>query len=347
MTAVAPRPASQKTRSGSPFVRDRRARLDGIVRAVVVASLWLGLLLVSYWWVADSGVQDLGGWVTGLTSVGRLTGLLASALLLAQVVLMARVPALEHACGQDRLAYLHRLVGFTSFNLMLAHIVMIAWGYAAGQLGRTPATLWELTVDYPGVLLAVAGSACLVMVVLTSVRAARRRLRYESWHLLHLYAYLGVGLALPHQLWAGQEFTDSPAKTVFWWTAWAAAAFSVLVWRVAQPVWLNLRHRLRVTAVVGEGEGIWSVCLTGRRLESLPVEAGQFFSWRFLADPGGRVLTRTRCPRFPVLRVCASRCRQSETAVLPPGICDRAPVPSSRGPMAASARGLGLVPRLR
>ena len=122
--------------------------------------------------------------------------------------------------------------GFTSFSLMLAHIVTITWGYAAGELARTPATLWDLTVNYPGMLLAAAGTACLVMVVITSIRAARRRLRYESWHLLHLYAYLGVGLALPHQLWTGQQFTGSPARTVFWWTAWALTVATVLcgVW---------------------------------------------------------------------------------------------------------------------
>ena len=62
------------------------------------------------------------------------------------------------------------------------------------------------------------------MVVVTSIRAARRRLRYESWHLLHLYAYLGAGLALPHQLWTGQEFTSSPARSVFWWGLWIAGA---------------------------------------------------------------------------------------------------------------------------
>jgi DMSO/TMAO reductase YedYZ heme-binding membrane subunit len=65
-----------------------------------------------------------------------------------------------------------------------------------------PATFWTLTTTYPGMLLALAGTLCLVMVVGTSIRAARTRLRYESWHLLHLYAYLGVGLALPHQLCA-------------------------------------------------------------------------------------------------------------------------------------------------
>jgi predicted ferric reductase len=263
-----------------------RARLDAGVRAGAVGVLWTSLLLVSYWWAAGGGVQDLTDRETGLTSLGRLSGLVASDLLLVQVLLMARVPVLEHAFGQDRLARHHRLVGFTSFTLMLVHIVLITWGYAGGALSRTPATLWGLTVDYPGMLLAVAGTACLVMVVVTSVRAARRRLRYESWHLLHLYAYLGVGLALPHQLWTGQEFLTSPAATVFWWGLWVAAAGAVLGWRVALPLWRNARHRLRVTAVVPEGPEVVSVYVTGRRMDRLRAQAGQFFIWRFLTGPG-------------------------------------------------------------
>ncbi len=43
-------------------------------------------------------------WADGLTSTGRLTGLVASDLLLVQVLLMSRLPLLEHAFGQDRLA---------------------------------------------------------------------------------------------------------------------------------------------------------------------------------------------------------------------------------------------------
>ena len=248
--------------------------------------LWLSLLLVGYWWTSARGVQDLTAWTTALTSLGRLSGLLASVLLLTQVVLMARVPVLERAFGQDRLARQHRIVGFTSFNLMLVHVVLITWGYAAGSLLATPGTLWDLTIDYPGMLLAGAGTVCLVMVVVTSIRAARRRLRYESWHLIHLYAYLGVGLALPHQLWAGTEFVSSPARTVFWWPAWGAAAAAVLAWRVVLPVVHNLRHRLRVTAVVPEAPGVVSVHVEGRRLDRLGVEAGQFLTWRFLGRAG-------------------------------------------------------------
>lgn len=261
-------------------------RRDAAVRSVAGGLLWLAMLLPTYWWVADRGLQDLAGWESALTSLGRLLGLWASVLLLAQVVLMARVPWLERAFGQDRMVRLHRLVGFTSFDLMAAHIVLLTWGYAAGRLPGTPATLWDLSVHYPGMLLAVAGTACVVMVGVTSVKAARRRLRYESWHLMHLYAYLGVGLALPHQLWTGQAFLARPAATVFWWTIWALAAAAVLVFRVGAPIALNLRHRLRVTALVPEAPGVVSVWISGRRLDRLRVEPGQFFTWRFLGRHG-------------------------------------------------------------
>lgn len=263
-----------------------RARRDAAVRLGAGAGLWLTLLVVVSLWAGGGGLQDLGGWQSGLTSLGRLTGLAAADLLLVQVLLMARVPVLERAFGQDQLVRRHRLTGFTSFNLMLAHVVLISWGYAAGALTRTPATLWELITGYPGMLLALAGTACLVMTAVTSVRAARNRLRYESWHLLHLYAYLGVGLALPHQLWTGREFLASSAATVYWWSLWALAAGAVLVWRVGRPLWRNARHRLHVTAVVPEAAGVVSVYLSGRHLDRLAAQAGQFLTWRFLNRHG-------------------------------------------------------------
>ena len=262
-----------------------RARRDAGVRTGGLVALWAGLLLVAYWWATGGGVQDLGSWADGLTSTGRLTGLEASVLLLVQVLLMARVPVLEHAFGQDRLARVHRLVGFWSFTLMVAHIGLVTWGYAAGELSATPGELWDLTVTYPGMLLAAAGTLALVMVVVTSVRMARRRLRYESWHLLHLYAYLGVGLALPHQLWTGQEFLASTARTVFWWGLYAAAAGAVLVWRVALPLLRTTRYGLRVTSVVAEAPDVVSVHMTGRR-GRVTAEAGQFYGFRFLTGRG-------------------------------------------------------------
>ncbi len=280
MSAVLERPAARHRLDAGP------ARHDATVRAVAAAAVAASLGYVTWLWAAAGGIGDLAGWADGLTSLGRWTGLVAADLLLVQVLLMARVPAVERAVGQDRLARWHRLVGFTSFTLMLAHIGLITWGYAAGRLAAVPGELWDLTVAYPGMLLAAAGTACLVMVVVTSVRAARARLRYESWHLLHLYAYLGVGLALPHQLWTGQEFLASTAAAVYWWTLWGAAAAAVLLWRVGVPLARTLRHRLRVTSVVPEDDDVVSVYLTGRAIDRLPVTAGQFLSWRFLSGSG-------------------------------------------------------------
>jgi predicted ferric reductase len=199
---------------------------------------------------------------------------------------MARVPWVERSFGQDRLARWHRLVGFTSFHLLLAHVVLITIGYAVAARDGVLAQAWSLVTTYPGMLLATAALALLVLVVVTSVRAARRRLRYESWHLLHLYAYLGFGLALPHQLWTGADFIQSATARAYWWTLYLAAAGCVLVFRIGLPLWRTLRHRIVVERVVAEAPGVTSVHLRGRDLHRLPVRAGQFFVWRFLDGPG-------------------------------------------------------------
>ena len=75
---------------------DGTGRKDRGVRAATTLAVWLSMLLVTYWWTVDGGITDLADWGSGLTSVGRLTGLWAANLLLFQVLLMSRLPPLEH-----------------------------------------------------------------------------------------------------------------------------------------------------------------------------------------------------------------------------------------------------------
>ncbi|MER7003700.1 ferric reductase-like transmembrane domain-containing protein [Dactylosporangium sp. NPDC000555] len=255
-------------------------------RDLLGPALASGMLVVVAMWAAGGGLHGLGDLAAGATSIGRLTGLLSADLLLVQVLLMARVPVIERAYGQDRLTRWHRLIGFASFNLMLAHIVLITVGYTWTLHVSLAHQAWELLTGYPGMLLATAGAVALVLVTVTSIRAARRRLRYESWHLLHLYAYLGVGLALPHQLWTGADFTTSPAARLYWWSAYGICAGAVVVFRLGLPAWRTLRHRLEVDKVVAEAPGVYSIHLRGRGLRRLPARAGQFFQWRFLTGRG-------------------------------------------------------------
>ncbi|GIH07717.1 oxidoreductase [Rhizocola hellebori] len=320
----------------------------------------LSLLVVVALWVANRGVQQIaGGGSEAVSAVGRLTGLLASDLLLLQVLLMARVPLVERAFGQDRLARWHRWTGFSSFHLMVAHIVLITVGYAAAVHANVFAELWDMIVSYPGMLLATAGTVLLIMVVVTSLRAARRRLRYESWHLLHLYAYLGVGLALPHQLWTGADFLSSPVATAYWWTLYAVSAGAVLVYRVGLPAWRNWRHRLTVSHVVPEGPGLTSVYLRGRRLDKLQVRAGQFFQWRFLDGPGwsrAHPYSLSATPHTGVLRITVKDLGDGSAriAALQPGTKAIVEGPYGKltgegypgGPVVMLACGIGVTPLL-
>lgn len=257
-------------------------------RDAAVALAALSLLVVLVLWVRGRGIPLLfGPGGDAADTVGRLTGLVSADLLLLMVFLMARVPFVERAFGQDTLARWHRVTGFTSFWLMVAHVVLITIGYAQDG-GGTGLVREEvlLVKDYPGMLLAAAGTVLLCAVVVLSIREARRRLRYESWHLLHLYAYLGVGLALPHQLWTGADFVSSPLARAYWWTLYGVCAGSVLACRFGLPLWRSHRHQLRVRKVRREAPGVFSVYIAGRDLDRLPVRAGQFFAWRFLTGPG-------------------------------------------------------------
>ena len=285
---------------------------------------WGATLFVVALWVAGGGLTAFGSAGETLTNLGRLSGLLASVLMLLQVLLMARIPFVEQAWGQDELARVHRLVGFTSFNLMLAHIVLTTLGYNAGTDLGVIGTFVDEVLHSPGMLLALAGSIALVMVVVTSVKKARARLRYESWHLLHLYAYLGAGLALPHQLWTGEDFRSSPAATVFWWGLYAAALVSVVTFRVVLPIVRSRRHRLVVSHVVAESPTVTSVVVTGRHLDRLPARAGQFFQWRFLDGPGwtrANPYSLSAAPDGRSLRITAERVGSSSErlATLRPG----------------------------
>lgn len=120
-----------------------------------------------------------------------------------------------------------------------------------------------------------------------------------------LYAYLGIGLALPHQIIDGADFHGTFAQ-VYWWTLFAVSAGAILLYRVFLPIWRSVRHRIRVTSVVQEGPGVVSVRVEGHNLDRLHTKSGQFFKRRFLDGPGwsrGNPFTISAAPTNDRLRV--------------------------------------------
>jgi predicted ferric reductase len=130
--------------------------------------------------------------------------------------------------------------------------------------------------------MATAATALLVTAAALSVRAARQRMSHETWHFVHLYMYLAIALSFGHQLMVGSDLSTDPVAEAYWVTLYVAVFGAVLGFRVGQPLRLAARHRLRVASIVEEAPGVHSLYITGRRLDELPVRAGQFFRWRFL-----------------------------------------------------------------
>ncbi len=244
-----------------------------------------GLLVVGMW-VRHGGLQELATTAGRFTAEGQLTALLGTYLILIQLILMARSPWLEQRFGMDGLAKAHKWVGFSAVWLLVGHGVLTTIGYAMGDQQSFIGEAWTLLTTYPYVLMATAGMALFVAVGVSSVRAVRRRVSYETWYGIHLYAYLAVALAFAHQLAVGTDFSSDPLARIYWITLYAVTALLILTFRVGQPIRVNLRHRLRVAQVVQESPDVLSVYVTGRELGRLPVRAGQYFTWRFLARDG-------------------------------------------------------------
>jgi predicted ferric reductase len=246
----------------------------------VLAAGWVGAAaVILLWWHDTPFVTGLDGW---LTNAGRLTGLLAGYLIVVLLALMARVPALERGVGTDRLARWHAMIGRYTVCLAVAHTLLIIWGYAVTAHQNVVGETGSLITSYPDVLMGTVALGLLVLVGVVSARAARRRVSYETWHFVHLYTYLAIALAFSHQFATGADFKYNLMARVLWSALYLAVA-GLLVWfRLVTPILQAGRHQLRVAEVRRESQDTVTVWITGRHLDQLAAEPGQFFRWRFL-----------------------------------------------------------------
>ncbi|MER5829352.1 ferredoxin reductase family protein [Streptomyces sp. NPDC002130] len=277
------------------------------MRPSVVGRTGLSAVLLANAVVVAVFFAQAGFASNALIVLGRLTGLYAALLMAFQLLLVARLPWFDRRIGMDRLTSWHRWTGFSLLWLLPAHAVFIVFGYARASSLDPVNQLVDLAETVEGVLRAIVALAIILVVGAVSARYARRRLAYETWHFIHLYTYVAVVLAFTHQVAAGTTFASSAVATAYWYALWGAALAAVFAGRLVLPLWRNLRHRLRVTAVVPENDHVVSVYVTGRDLDRLPARAGQFFLWRFLtkdrwwqanpfslsAAPDGRTLRLT------------------------------------------------------
>jgi predicted ferric reductase len=169
-------------------------------------------------------------------------------------------------------------------DLVIAHVVFTVWGYALLDkftLGKEISTMLGGGI-YPGMITATVGTGLLIAVVGTSLVIVRRRLRYEWWYAVHLMAYAGIALSWFHEIPTGNELVLDRVAADYWRALYLVTIAVLLLFRVLAPALGALRHGLRVAEVTQEGPGVVSLRITGRRLERLRAQSGQFFLWRFV-----------------------------------------------------------------
>jgi predicted ferric reductase len=258
-------------------------------RGFSTAYAWWGPLLVLangaiivWLWVHDgqiSGIHDAAGL---FQSLGRITGLLGAYLLLIQLLFFARLPWFVRHVGLDRLVIWHRLNGKLCLGLILAHIVLITIGYAQFDHISITAEVSALLGTYPYMVRATIGTGLLILVVGTSLLIVRRYLRYEAWYFVHLTAYLAVLLGWYHQIPNGNEFVVDKRAATYWTALYLVTLALVVLFRVLRPLFRAFKYQLKVAEVATETPNVFSLRITGRRLDRLHARAGQFFGLRFL-----------------------------------------------------------------
>ncbi|MFD8505354.1 ferric reductase-like transmembrane domain-containing protein [Streptomyces sp. NPDC059687] len=324
----------------------------------LLVALWAGAAGVIWmWWTNTPSIADNSG---RILNAGRITGLLAGYLMALVVLQMARVPALERRVGSDRVARWHAMTGRYTICLVLAHLFLTMWGYAL-QTGTGLGGIVRQTVDsvqqLPDVGKAAIGTGLLLLIGLISIGPIRRRLSYDLWYHVHLLTYAATYLSFWHQLSTGNEFVAQAWARTAWYVLYGSVTALVIWYRIITPIRLNMRHRLRVEAVVEETPGIVSVLMTGRKLHRMGAAAGQFFRWRFLA-PGMRLSSHpyslSAAPRPNMLRITVKAIGDHSSALrdLRPGTRVWAEGPygaltadrRSRGKVLLVAGGVGITP---
>jgi predicted ferric reductase len=244
---------------------------------------WFMLIAsVEAWWLDTPG-KSLHGVADVLIASGRVTGMVGGFLLLAQVLLMSRTRWLERFIGAHDLLHWHRDLGAGMTVLIVAHVVLITFGYAAGDGVSVLAETGSLWTTATKMISAYLATLVLVVIALSSIRALRRRMPYELWYYLHLSSYLVLLLGYGHQFADGQELSRGGFARWYWVALYVFVVLNLVQGRVVGPIRLNLRHRLRVAEVVAESHDMVSIYIAGERIEDLDVRAGQYFRWRFIA----------------------------------------------------------------
>jgi len=281
---VPPAPANNVRSRPAPKPATPPVPARRLVLSEDLVSLALALaVLVTGLWLAQGGWHELAhARAQGWRIAASLSGMWTSLLGMYGLFLAARLRWMERAVGLDRLFTWHRIVGDAMGIVLAFHVVtsVMAERPLSGGLAKS---IVDLTGRVPYMALATGGTVIVAVVVITSLKAIRNRMAYETWYFVHLTAYFGLAISLPHQLTLGSSFGGVRALQVFWLVLNCLALATALGGRWWKTLWAAT-HPMRVTQVRRETPTTVSVTLGGRPAKAFRADAGQFVVARVLRD---------------------------------------------------------------
>ena len=257
------------------IVRIKRAQdvIETIAWSIVMAVLVMFLL--------DGGLKGITDIPTALGAISRITSLLGTALLLIQMLLIARIPWIDKFYGHDGATVTHKKLGKPVLYFISAHFLASLIQYAINDGKNVVDELFSL-ISVQDLLLATISFVLMLVVVITSLNFARRAMSYESWFFVHLTAYISVAVAVPHIITTGSDVAGKPVQTIIWVALYLFVFLNVLWFRVIIPVRKSYRKRLVLAQSIRESSDTTSLYLTGKHLNKIEAVSGQFYFLRFM-----------------------------------------------------------------
>lgn len=235
--------------------------------AVVLASGALSLLSDPYSWV---------------NFFNRVLALAGTSLLMIHLILVARIPWIEKTFGLDKLTGAHKKLGKPLMYILAVHVMLSVIASQVQESTSFLGAFFDLILGYQDLLIATVSFLLMLAVTLTSIQIARRRLKYETWYLIHLTSYIAVLLAIPHQLNFGTDFLAEPILNSYYIALYVFVLVNVVWFRSLSTVIRSYRLGLKIAKVEPAGNNSSSIYISGNNLGKLGIKSGQFFMVRIM-----------------------------------------------------------------
>ena len=252
---------------------------------LVEAFAWFSAIAIVAMFLIDGGVKGVTDIASFSSALSRVSALVATDLLLIDVLLVARVPWIDRLYGHDRATGTHKKLGKPILYLVLLHFIAEVTGYALADGKNLVDEYLSLLNTVPDMLTATIGLGLMILVVVTSLNFARRKMSYEAWYIVHLLAYASVIAAVPHQFSTGADIAGKPLQTFYWMSLYFFVLGNIVWFRFLAPFVLSSVRGLKISSTSRESSDSTSLYITGKNLKSFEAKSGQFFMLRIMT-PG-------------------------------------------------------------